>query len=152
MAMYFDIKPENVLIVPQATSKDEILKALIQKLATNPEIASKDELEAKIFEREALMSTGIGLGIAVPHVRLASVSNVVIALGICADGICDYETLDGEQIKIVCMIAANSEQHNEYIQALATLSKQLKNESVRQRLIEVKSETEAYEFFVKSMN
>lgn len=57
-------------------SKHEVLDRLIDCLAGSPKVASREELAAGVYEREKLMSTGIGLGIAIPHVWLASVSDL----------------------------------------------------------------------------
>lgn len=149
MKLNFNLNENRVLLLDK-TSKAEALESLIAVLGRAPEVGNVDELRQKIFEREQLMSTGIGLGIAVPHVRLASVSNGVMALGICASAVEDYETLDDEPVRLICMIAANNEQHNEYIQTLASISKLLKQESIRKALVGSKSAKEAFEFFAKA--
>ena len=75
------LKPERILILESKTKKDA-LQTLAECLAAAPQIKDRDELIKRIFYREGLMSTGIGMGIAVPHVRLASVTEPVMCVGI----------------------------------------------------------------------
>jgi len=81
------------------------------------------------------MSTGIGMGIAVPHVRLASVTGPVMCAGICRYPLADYESLDGEPIRLIFMIAAGQHQHTEYLKLLSSLSLRFKNEKLRNALM-----------------
>jgi PTS system nitrogen regulatory IIA component len=90
------------------------------------------------------MSTGIGMGVAVPHVRLDSVSDIVMAAAIVHEGIEDYETLDNVSVKLVFMIAATPEQHAQYLRLLSSLSKHLKNEIFRHQLIDCESGVDFY--------
>jgi PTS system nitrogen regulatory IIA component len=150
MKIAFNLNESRAILLDCST-KQEVLSVLIDKLSEAKEVGDPNELRLKVFEREQLMSTGIGMGIAVPHVRLASVTNVVLALGICRQPLHDYETLDDVPVRIVCMIAANSEQHNEYIQTLATISKLLKQESLRKALLEAKDSREIHKIFTDSL-
>lgn len=128
------LSSERVLIL-KYVSKKEALQELVESLATAPEVEDREELSRAIFRREELMSTGIGLGIAVPHVRLESVKDLVITLGISRSGIIDYESLDGKPVHVVCMIAAGKYQHTKHIKTLAAISACLKNESLRNLLL-----------------
>ncbi|MDA0991830.1 MAG: PTS sugar transporter subunit IIA [Verrucomicrobia bacterium] len=122
--------------VVDASNKADLLDMLIAMLATDARVSSKSDLQRAIVERESLMSTGIGLGLAVPHARLASVTDVVMAVAMSRNDIEDYESLDGDGVRLVFMIAANLSQHAEYLHILAHASKALKSATVRQRLIE----------------
>jgi len=126
--------PERVLIL-QSKTKTEALRALADCLGTAPEIQDRDALIQGIFRREELMSTGIGMGIAVPHVRLASVTGPVISAGICRNPIVDYQSLDGVPVHLIFMIAAGQDQHTEHLRLLSSLSLKLKCEKLRNALI-----------------
>jgi PTS system nitrogen regulatory IIA component len=128
------LSPGRITIM-SAKDKVEALNVLIDLLATAPEVKSRDELADAIFRREKLMSTGIGLGIALPHVRLASVSNVVMAIGINRTDITDYQSLDGQPVRIICMIAAGKYQHTKYLKTLVAISPYLRTEKIRQALL-----------------
>ncbi len=131
--------------------KENALKTLCAALATSSLIQSEEELSGAIFKREELMSTGIGFGIGVPHVRLPSVADVVMALGIAREPIADYQSLDEEPIQIICMVAAGSTQHPEYIRTLSVLSSRLKGEMVRKALIAAPDAMSALTLFTDEM-
>ena len=139
-----DILTPDRAIIMDCERKEDALNVLIDRLAEAPEIGSREELAKEIFHREQLMSTGIGFGVGIPHVRLASVKNVVMAMGVSRSEIRDYASLDGKPVRIVCMIAAGRDQHARYIKALAAVSALLKDESFRNRLLAAKDAREIY--------
>lgn len=128
------LTPQRVLILESAT-KIEALRALADSLGTAPQIQDRDALLQGILYREELMSTGIGMGIAVPHVRLASITGPVMSAGICRTPLVDYESLDGVPVRLIFMIAAGQHQHAEYLRLLSSLSLRLKDEKLRDALI-----------------
>jgi PTS system nitrogen regulatory IIA component len=126
--------PQRVLILDSKTKKDALL-ALADCLGSAAEVKDRDALVQAIFYREELMSTGIGMGIGVPHVRLASVTRPVMSAGLCRNPITDYQSLDGIPIHLIFMIAAGQNQHAGYLRLLSSLSLKLKNEKLRNSLI-----------------
>jgi PTS system nitrogen regulatory IIA component len=126
---------ERVIIVEEA-DKDTILRTLVDLLAESPFVKNRDELLKGIFAREELMSTGIGFGVGVPHVRIDSVTDLVMAVAISKRAIAGYASLDNKPVQIVCMLAARSDQHAKYIRTLSAVSNRLKDEEVRRSLIE----------------
>ena len=144
------LSPERVIFL-EGSGKENALKTLCASLATSPLIPDEEELSDAIFRREELMSTGIGFGIAVPHVRLSSVADIVMALGIAREPLTDYKSLDEVPVQIVCMVAAGSTQHPEYIRTLSVLSSRLKGESVRTALIAAPDAQSAFTLFTAEM-
>ena len=114
--------------------KESALRHLVDVLSASPCIQDKMDLAQAIFDREELMSTGIGLGLAVPHVRLASVSDLIMAVGISANGIADYASLDDRPVHLVFMIAAPAGQHAAYLRLLSVISSRAK--ALKGRLLE----------------
>jgi len=137
------LDPGRVLIL-ECSQKKEALEALIDCLAGAPEVKDRQELSAGIFHREELMSTGIGMGIGVPHVRLDSVENPVMCVGLCRNPIMDYESLDGEPVRLIFMIAAGKKQHTEYLKLLAYVSGKVKDDQLRSSLINAPDEATFY--------
>ena len=128
------LRPENIVILRDAT-KTDALDALLERLYKLPEVLNPQDLRAGIFHREELMSTGIGQGIGVPHVRLETVKDIVVALGVSATPITDYSALDNQPVHLVFMIAAASHQHAEHIRLLSSISNAFKEESHRKRVL-----------------
>lgn len=128
---------ERVLMM-KGGSKEDILKALVRRLTGSAAVRNEDALRRGMLEREKIMSTGIGFGIGVPHVRSDAVSELVMAVALCEEGIADYDSLDGEPVRIVCMLAARGDQHTEYLRMLASISSRLKDGAVREQLLGLK--------------
>lgn len=138
------LKPDDIFFL-NSESKRDVLNFLIEKMSTHRSVNCAEQLRNSIYEREKLMSTGIGLGIGVPHVRIDSVSDLNMVVAICKRGLNDYESLDSEPVKMIFMISANSTQHSQYIKTLSLLSKQVKHKSVRDKLLDTNDPKAFYE-------
>lgn len=140
-----DILSVERVIILDTDKKEVALNSLIDCLARAEEVDSREALVDEIFKREALMSTGIGFNVAVPHVRLDSVSELVMAMGLSHKDIVDYESLDESPVRIICMIAARSDQHAQYLKTLGAMSSVLKADSIREALLDAKTPQEAFD-------
>ncbi len=123
-------------------TKSEILNHLIDLMKDLPGIQSRQELSDAVFQREKLMSTGIGLSIAIPHARLNGLNDMYMAFCVNTKGIKDYDSLDGLPVRIVVMILAGREQHARYITALSLVAKMLKDPGIRENFLSIKSNDE----------
>ncbi|MDD3118329.1 MAG: PTS sugar transporter subunit IIA [Victivallales bacterium] len=128
------LKRDHIIVADRA-GKNEILQQLIDSLSTSPVVKSRHELEQGIFHREQLMSTGIGMGIGIPHVRINSVEDVVLGAALVREGVAGYEALDSQPVKLVFMIVARKDQHDQHLKLLAQISRRLKDEDFRNRLV-----------------
>jgi len=145
------LTPERIVFIDE-TNKKDVLRKLAEVLSSDSRIKNSDELLTAIYKREELMSTGIGLGIGVPHIRIGSVEDIVMAVGITSAPITDYESLDDEPIRIICMIAARSDQHPQHIKLLSAVSKRLKNTEIREQILSSKSEQEIFDIITGKTN
>jgi mannitol/fructose-specific phosphotransferase system IIA component (Ntr-type) len=121
------------VVAMKATTKDEALKELVDAAATAAAVTDRDALLRAVREREAKLSTGIGLGIAVPHARIESVTEFVVVVGRHPAGL-EFGSIDGKPVHIIVLIAGPREAKTPYLELLAQLSKRLKLEEVRERL------------------
>ena len=146
-------KPEQSVVLKEIFSldriqflktetKEEALNELISVIAEAPEVGSIEELKKEIFKREELMSTGIGNSIAIPHVRLSSISDLVGAVGLSKKGIEDYQSFDDEPVRI--MLIAGFDQHPKYLKALAGISTRLKDRELREALLKAQTNNDIY--------
>jgi len=142
MKIFDLVSVERIRIFPPK-SKREILEEICDMLATADTIKNPGELKKAVFEREDIISTSIGLGIAIPHVRLNSVTEMTVAIGVVKEGI-DYESFDDKPVNIIIMIAAPEGAHREYLSVLAKIALLLKNESLRKAILEAESPEEIY--------
>jgi len=137
------IPPERVLVLDVKT-KEQALEKLAATLAETAEVADADALLQAILERERIMSTGIGLGIAIPHAKIASVEDFVVAFGKVDAGL-DFNSLDGKPVHFLVMIAGPHNQQERYLQLLARITLKLKDAGVRRRLSEAGATSEILE-------
>jgi len=128
------LSPDRVMVMESA-DKDAVLTKLVDALATSPLVKNRDGLLKGILAREELMSTGIGFGVGVPHVRIDSVSDLVMAVAVCKKPISSYASLDNKPVHIVCMLAARPDQHAKYIRTLSAVSSCLKDAETRKKII-----------------
>ncbi|MCR5171551.1 MAG: PTS sugar transporter subunit IIA [Treponema sp.] len=142
------LAPERIVFIDHTTKRDAIVE-LANNLSTAPQVKYKDELVSEILKREELMSTAIGRGIAIPHVRLSSVTDLVMSVGICRNDIIDFQTIDEIPVRILIMIAAAYNQHTYYLQTLSFFSSKLKEKQLRDALLAAKTSEEAYELLTK---
>jgi len=128
----------------KGASKDDVLEEMVDVLARAPEVKDRDAFFQAILDRESILSTGIGLGIAVPHAKIHSVENIVAALGKTTRGI-RYGALDDQPVHIVVMIGASDSQQSEYIRALARVTLLLKNEKIREAIVQAENPESIYD-------
>lgn len=142
-----DIVDINCVCILKSETKEDVLSELIELLNRAGIIPDVDKVKNAVFYREKLMSTGIGLGIAIPHVRLEGIKNITMAIGIKPQGISDYQSIDDILVKIVIMILAGKNQHREYIKLLSQIVTKMKKPSTIERLLSTKTQEDIYNIF-----
>lgn len=142
------ISPDRILFLSYPGKRDALI-ALAENLSTAPQIKNKQELISEILRREELMSTAIGKGIAIPHVRMNSVTDLVVSIGISRCDIADFQTLDDTPVRLLFMIAAAYNQHAYYLQTLSFFSARLKVVELRDKLLKCKTPQEAYDLLIQ---
>ena len=131
------IAPERVILL-KASDKEAAIRELANAISESPDVGDGEALLQAILDREQIMSTGIGLGIAIPHAKIPSVSEFVVALGKSPTGI-EFNSLDGKPVHFVVMIAGPDQQQERYLQLLARITLKLKDAAVRRALNEAGS-------------
>lgn len=117
----------------KALNKRELLQELVAPIAEQVNI-SADIIMKVLLERERLGSTGIGQGIGIPHGKLKELDTLVMACGICRNGV-DFESLDGKPAYLFFLLLAPENNAELHLQMLAKLSKYLKMPAFRADLI-----------------
>lgn len=133
--MLFDIKSRK---------KDDVIAELVNLVATSNMVTDSELLLKDIREREELVTTGIGYGVAFPHAKTKSVKGIVIAFGRCAEGI-DFEAIDHKPVYLFFLIAAPEDAIGAHLNVMSRLSYLMKSEENRQKLMEVTSPGEVLE-------
>ncbi|MCR5613571.1 PTS sugar transporter subunit IIA [Treponema sp.] len=142
------LSPDRIVYINHSTKHDALVE-LAANLSTAPQVKFAQELETEILKREELMSTAIGRGIAIPHVRLSSITDLVMSVGICKNPIIDFQTIDDVPVQLLIMIGAAYNQHSYYLQTLSFLSAKLKKTELRDALLASTNPEDAYEMLIK---
>ncbi len=116
-----------------ARTKEEALAEMVEVVGTSDAVGDAGALLKAVREREQLLSTGIGLGIAIPHARISSVRRFVVGVGRHPTGI-EFGAIDGRPVNIVVLIAGPQDAQKPYLELLAQLSRRLKLPDVRTRI------------------
>ncbi|MBF0253728.1 MAG: PTS sugar transporter subunit IIA [Candidatus Omnitrophica bacterium] len=122
-------------IVPdlKATDKEGAIRELIDVLARAEGLRNKEEIAKVLMAREALGSTGIGLGVGIPHGKCNATKRLVASFGISRKGI-DFDALDGESVYIFFCLVAPEDSAGPHLKALARISRLLKDKYFRDYL------------------
>jgi PTS system nitrogen regulatory IIA component len=122
----------------ESKNKKDAIKELVEVLFKSGKIKDKKKMVQTLLEREELGSTGIGQGIAIPHGKSDTVSDLAAAFGLSQDGI-SFDSLDGEPVNIFFMLVAPEGAAGAHLKALARISSLLKDKYFRKSLLGAKT-------------
>lgn len=128
------IRPDRVIDL-KSTTKHDALEELCGLLADDPNVTDCPAFLDAIYKREELVSTGVGLGVAIPHVKIAEVKDYVVAVGRKTDGI-EFDSLDGQPVRLIFLIGASDKQTRDFVKMLARVMRLLKEGANRVALLE----------------
>lgn len=137
------LDPAGIIVPMKATDKRSAIDELVGALAAAGKTSDREKLLSAVMEREATRTTGIGNGLAIPHGKSDSVSDLVMAIGKPAQPI-DFDAIDGKPVSLIVLLASPYDQTGPHIQALARISRLMTIESFRQRLIDASSAQQLY--------
>ncbi|UFJ62535.1 PTS fructose transporter subunit IIABC [Brevibacillus sedimenti] len=142
------LKADTIVLHLAAKTKEEVLDELIATLDEAGRLHSREEMKQAILAREALGSTGIGDGIAIPHAKTAAVKTPSIAFGLSKEGI-DFDSLDKQKAHLFFMIAATEDANQAHLETLALLSQMLMDESFRQQLMQAETKQQVVDIICR---
>lgn len=119
-------------------NRDETLSAMVDVIHGMKKIQNKEEFLSAIIGRESIVSTGIGMGVAIPHAKLPNFNDFFISIGILNQGV-EWDALDGTPVRIVFMIGGPDDKQTEYLQILSRLTLAIKDEERRKKILTLKS-------------
>ena len=140
------LKAVNVLVGLRAKRNMAAIREIAGVLEDDEAILDHKSFLADIIRREQQASTGIGHGVALPHVHEDSIRRQILAVGISKDGV-DFGAVDGVAVQIVALLATPKKHHKKHMELLASLSRLLQHEDVRQGLIQAADVVQVIEVF-----
>jgi len=139
---------EKRMIIPQLASqnKEGALRELVHVLAQVEMQVDEERMLETLLERESLGSTGIGEGVAIPHGKSKDVKKLLASFGRSLPGL-DFQSMDGKPAHLFFLLVAPENSAGIHLKALARISRLMKDQTFRKRLMEANSVEEIYSLF-----
>ena len=132
-----------VLVPLKATEKTAAITELVDSLAERGELANRDAVLEAVLARERIRSTGIGMGLAVPHGKSHGILDLAMALGKVASPM-EFGSIDGRPCDLIVLLASPVDKTGPHIQALALISRFWQNDAFRQAILDAATADELY--------
>lgn len=126
--------------------RDEAIKSIVDKIYRAGKLQDKNSFYQAIIEREKIVSTGIGMGAAIPHAKLPLYDDFFIAIGVLRKGL-DWNAIDGTPVRVIFLIGGPDDKQTEYLQILSTLTQAIKDEQIRKKMLTLNSPEDIIELF-----
>jgi len=131
----------------KSSDKNEAINELIDLFSSDPRVEDIEDVRKNVFEREKIMSTGIGKGFAVPHGKSDSIKEIIAAFGRSTKGI-DFEAMDGQPVNLIFLIVGRNDSISIHIKLLSRISRMMNKDDFRNRLLNAANAEELYKVFI----
>jgi len=135
------LNPDAISLCLKSRTKREVLVELVELLESSHGFASQGEVLDRVLRREAMMSTGLFPGAAIPHGKARSVDRMAAACGLSPEGV-DFESEDGRPTHLFVLLVSPENATTPHVRLLANISRLLKDDSVRKGLLAARSPEE----------
>ncbi|MGH7461248.1 MAG: PTS sugar transporter subunit IIA [Longimicrobiales bacterium] len=125
---------DRIKIPLESTTKDAVLRELVGVIANGNEDQQHSELLRAVREREAVLSTGIGNGVAIPHGKSAVIPELRMAAGTAHQPV-DFDALDGQPVHLLFLLVGPESAAGPHIKALSRIARLIRNDDVRKSLM-----------------
>lgn len=122
MHLYQHLVPERVLIAPNISGRDELFHRFGEVFLSTGVVNSAETIVHRLEERERILSTGIGLGVAIPHAQVPGVGALHMAASVHPDSL-NYPSLDNKPIRLVFCLIGDSDTAADHLAGLARLAR-----------------------------
>jgi len=142
------LNKKTVLPDLEVVDKKEALVKLINALSAQVNKEELNKIREAVFEREEIMSTGVGKGLAIPHGKTSSISKSYAAFAVLHKAI-DYQAVDGKPVKMIFLLVGPQSSNRTHIKLLSRISRLMNNNEFREKLIASKTAGKIIELFGK---
>lgn len=125
-------------------TRDDAIHSMIDLLDQCMKLPDKEAFCKAVFERERIVSTGIGMGVAIPHAKLKGFSEFFISLGIQKQKGLDWKALDQAPVRLIFMIGGPDHQQQDYLHILSALTSIIKDGEIRKKILKAESAKEVF--------
>lgn len=128
------------------STKDEIINAMVDLASQSRNVLDKEKVRQAIFEREKIMSTGVGNGFAIPHGKTDAVSDIIAAFAVTEKPV-DFQALDDQPVRLVFLLVGKDSLVGPHIKLLSRISRLMNKEEFRKRILDCKTSNEILTLF-----
>lgn len=146
MKIFELLTPETVVTKSTCSSKEQLLDTIINLLKPKVTDEQLDLIRFAVKERESIMSTGVGKGLAIPHAKVNGLPTNYAAFALIQDGI-DYSSIDEQPVHLVFLIVGPAAQNSEHIKLLSRISRLMNNDDFREQLKQCTNSDEVIQAF-----
>ena len=139
------LSPRGVVFL-QDSDRTAVTRELIERAAATERLPDPEVFSQAIFDRESLLSTAVGRGVAVPHAKIAGIPQFFVVIGISSTPV-EWDAPDREPVNLVFLIGGPADEQTRYLQILAKAMLVVKNDELRDRLREAPSPEAAIDVF-----
>ncbi|HMQ69034.1 MAG TPA: PTS sugar transporter subunit IIA [Ignavibacteria bacterium] len=144
-----DILNEKVISVDlECADKDDVINKMVDLASGSGLMLDIEKVRECVFDREKLVSTGVGKGFAIPHGKTDEIKDIVAAFAVLKDPI-DFDSIDLEPVQFVFLIVGKESLLNAHIKLLSRISRLMNKDEFREKLEEAKSPEEVLKIFTE---
>jgi fructose-specific phosphotransferase system IIA component len=146
MNIYSLLDSSTILAGLKVKDKEELLNEMVNALSDEVTEEQLVEIRKSVFEREEIMSTGVGKSLAIPHGKVKSIDKNYASFAI-LDSPIDYDSIDGEPVKMVFLLAGPESKNSAHIKLLSRISRLMNSSAFREALAGCETAEEIYDAF-----
>ena len=135
----------------KSTTRYDCIKELIGKLVETKYITNEDSIFNAVLERETIMTTGVGNGIAIPHCKHVDSPEFSVCLGLQSNGV-DFQSIDQSPVKIIFLLIGPVNNPGLHIKLLSRISRLMSNDELRQQLLSCETDKAAFDLIHEEEN
>jgi mannitol/fructose-specific phosphotransferase system IIA component (Ntr-type) len=128
------LRPDLVRIGLPGTTKKDVIDALVDVLEGHEDIDSLDAVRTAIFDREEMMSTGVGKGLGLPHAKTSAATDTVAAFATTEEPV-DFGAIDDDPIRLLLLLVGPEDHKSKHIKILGRISRLVSRDALRERLV-----------------
>jgi len=143
------LPPERIRIPLRGTDKDALLRELVEVLRETGQVGDVTDVVRAVREREEVLSTGIGNGVAIPHGKSTEVEALTMVAGVTAAPV-DFDALDGRPVSLFFLLVGPESSGGAHVKALSRISRLVRSDSFRSRLVAAKTPEEFHSILAEA--
>lgn len=140
------ISRRTVRVNLEGGTREDVIASLVDTLEGLPEVRDIEAVKEAVLEREEVMSTGVGKGLALPHAKTAAVSGTVAAFAITRRPV-EWGAIDNQPVRLVFLLVGTEAAKSQHIKVLSRVSRLMNRDDFRDRLLRAESADEVVEAF-----